>query len=64
MKDFNKFVIKFARFLQSLLVIAIGLLGVLLVILLFRDLIPLFQALISPSIKECNAAIMDEIILL
>lgn len=52
MKDFNKFVIKFARFLQSLLVIAIGLLGVLLVILLFRDLIPLFQALISPSIKE------------
>ncbi|WP_258381329.1 hypothetical protein [Lactobacillus helveticus] len=64
MKDFNKFVIKFARFLQSLLVIAIGLLGVLLVILLFRDLIPLFQTLISPSIKECNAAIMDEIILL
>ncbi|WP_338934815.1 hypothetical protein [Lactobacillus helveticus] len=51
-------------FLQSLLVIAIGLLGVLLVILLFRDLIPLFQALISPSIKESNAAIMDEIILL
>ncbi|NRO56942.1 hypothetical protein IMAU60066_01352 [Lactobacillus helveticus] len=26
MKDFNKYVIKFARFLQSLLVIAIGLL--------------------------------------
>lgn len=62
MKDFNKLVIKFARFLQSLLVIAIGLLGVLLIILLFRDLIPLFQALISPSIKESNAAIMDEII--
>lgn len=62
MKDFNKYVIKFARFLQSLLVIAIGLLGVLLIILLFRDLIPLFQLLLSPSIKESNSAIMDEII--
>ncbi len=49
-------------FLQSLLVIAIGLLGVLLIILLFRDLIPLFQLLLSPSIKESNSAIMDEII--
>ena len=62
MKDFNKFIAKFARFLQTLLVIAIGLLGILLIILLFRDLIPLFQSLLSPSIKESNSAIMDEII--
>lgn len=62
MKDFNKYVIKFARFLQSLLIIAIGLLGVLLIILILRDLIPLFQLLLSPSIKESNSAIMDEII--
>ena len=45
-----------------LLVIAIGLLGILLIILLFRDLIPLFQSLFSPKIQESNSAIMDEII--
>ena len=62
MKNFNKFISKFARFLQMLLVIAIGLLGILLIILLFRDLIPLFQSLFSPKIQESNSAIMDEII--
>lgn len=62
MKNFNKFISKFARFLQMLLVIAIGLLGILLIILLFRDLIPLFQSLFSVKIQESNSAIMDEII--
>lgn len=62
MKNFNKFISKFARFLQMLLVIAIGLLGILLIILLFRDLIPLFQSLFSLKIQESNSAIMDEII--
>lgn len=41
MKNFNKFTAKFARLLQNLLVVAIGLLGIILIILLFRDLIPL-----------------------
>lgn len=62
MKNFNKFVSKFAQFLQKLLVIAIGLLGIVLIILLFRDLIPLFQLLFSSSIKESNSTILDEII--
>lgn len=62
MKNFNKFVSKFAQFLQKLLVIAIGLLGIVLIILLFRDLIPLFKSLLSPSIEESNSTILDEII--
>lgn len=62
MNKFNKFVIKFARFLQALLIVALGLLGIILIILLFRDLIPIFQALVSPSIKKSNVNIMDEII--
>lgn len=62
MKNFNKFVAKFARFLQVLLVIAIELLGILLIILLFRDLIPLFKSLFSPKIQESNSVIIDEII--
>lgn len=62
MKNFNKFVSKFAQFLQKLLVIAIGLLGIVLIILLFRDLILLFQLLFSSSIKESNSTILDEII--
>lgn len=62
MKNFNKFVSKFAQFLQKLLVIAIGLLGIVLIILLFRDLIPLFQLLFSSSIKKSNSTILDEII--
>lgn len=62
MKNFNKFVSKFAQFLQKLLVIAISLLGIVLIILLFRDLIPLFKSLLSPSIEESNSTILDEII--
>lgn len=62
MKNFNKFVSKFAQFLQKLLVIAIGLLGIVLIILLFRELIPLFKLLFSSSIKESNSTILDEII--
>jgi protein PsiE len=62
MKNFNKFVSKFAQFLQKLLVIAIGLLGIVLIILLFRELIPLFKLLFSASIKESNSTILDEII--
>ncbi|EEJ72620.1 phosphate-starvation-inducible protein PsiE [Lactobacillus ultunensis] len=62
MKNFNKFVSKFAQFLQKLLVIAIGLLGIVLIILLFRELIPLFKLLFSSSIKESDSTILDEII--
>ena len=62
MKNFNKFTAKFTRLLQNLLVVAIGLLGIILIILLFRDLIPLCQSLFSTKIGESNSEIMSEII--
>lgn len=52
----------YAYFLQALIVVALGLLGLLLIALLFRELLPLFQALFSTSISKSNAQIMDEII--
>ena len=64
MKNFNKFIAKFVRILQMLLVVAIGLVGIVLVILLFRELIPLVQSLLSPSIKSSNSTILDEIIVI
>lgn len=62
MKKFNKFTIKTSRLLQSVLVIAMSLLGILLIILLFREFIPITQNLLSPSIAKSNADILDELI--
>lgn len=62
MKKFNKFTTKTARLLQAVLVIAMSLLGLLLVILLFREFIPIIQHLLAPSISKSNSEILDELI--
>ncbi len=63
MKKFNQFITKLASVLQALLIIAMGLLGILLIALLFRELIPIFQELFSHSIIASNEKILNEIII-
>lgn len=63
MKKFNQFIAKFADFLQICLVIAIAILGIFLILTVFREFIPLFESLVNHSIQMSNTKIMDEIIL-
>lgn len=58
----EKLIKHFTKFLQSLLIIALGILGIFLILLLFRELIPLGQQLVSRSITSSNDKILDEII--
>lgn len=58
----DKIVKYFTKFLQALLIIALGILGIFLILLLFRELIPLGQQLASRSITSSNDKILDEII--
>lgn len=58
----NKITKHFTRILQLLLLIALGVLGIFLILLLFRELIPLGQQLVSSSITSSNEKILDEII--
>ncbi|MBD5429550.1 phosphate-starvation-inducible protein PsiE [Lactobacillus sp.] len=62
MKKFNKLTVKTAKIFQAILVIAMSLLGIVLVLLLFREFLPIIQHLISPSISKSNVEILDELI--
>lgn len=53
---------KFAHFLQSLLLISLAVLGLILIAILFRELIPLSSQLFSTLIAKSNDQILDEII--
>lgn len=61
-KNYQKVNDLLARCLQVLIVIALGLLGILIAILIFRELYVLFQAIFATSIADRNAKIMDDII--
>lgn len=61
MDKFNKYTHYFAQFLQILLIIAISILGIFLVLMLYRELIPLIQKVFASS-NISNANILDEVI--
>lgn len=61
-KNYQKVNDLLAHCLQVLIVIALGLLGILIAILIFRELYVLFQAIFATSIADRNAKIMDDII--
>ena len=61
-KRFFFSIIKIEELMKGKNHVAIGLLGIILIILLFRDLIPLCQSLFSTKIEESNSEIMSEII--
>lgn len=61
MKRINNFITAFAHFLQVLLVIALSVLGMALICLLFKELIPIVEALFASSIEYSK--ILDEIII-
>ena len=61
-KNYQKVNDLLAHCLQVLIVIALGLLGILIAILIFRELYVLFQAIFATSIADRNAKTMDDII--
>lgn len=62
MKKVNKITENFAKFLQSLLLVTLAILGVILIVILFRELLPLGSQLFAKSITSSNNKILDELI--
>ncbi len=62
MKNIKNLTHRFAQVLQFLLIITLACLGIILILILFRELIPLTQQLLSASIAKSNSKILDEII--
>ncbi|TSO26775.1 phosphate-starvation-inducible PsiE family protein [Lactobacillus sp. LL6] len=58
----DKIIVRFAKFLHTLRTITLGLMGIFLILLLFRELIPISQQLFSIPISKNNEQILDEII--
>lgn len=62
MKAFNKFTNKFANILKYLIVIALGILGIYLVIVLFMELFSLGKILLTANIVKIHLKVLDEVI--
>lgn len=62
MKYFNKLTGLFAKALHILLIIALALLGILLLLMLFKELIPIAQSLLAADAFRHSTKILDEII--
>ncbi|MGQ5708865.1 phosphate-starvation-inducible PsiE family protein [Lactobacillus sp. PSON] len=58
----DKIIVRFAKVLDTLRTITLGLMGIFLILLLFRELIPISQQIFSMPISKNNEEILDEII--
>lgn len=62
MKKFNKIDSKYANFLRFFIMIALGILGALLIVLMFGQLLAIGQRMIRNSFIHIPIKVLDEIV--